>query len=41
MRFSDFWLVQDGKLAENRVMVDHIDVFRRLGPDLMSHIPRS
>jgi predicted ester cyclase len=35
MRFSDFWLVRDGKLAENWVMVDTIDVFRQLGVELM------
>jgi len=23
MRYSDFWLVRDGKLAENWVMIDH------------------
>ena len=40
MRFSDFWLVKDGKLAENWVMVDHIDVFRQLGLDLMARIRR-
>ena len=40
MRFSDFWLVRDGKLAENWVMVDHIDVFHQLGLDLMARIPQ-
>ena len=40
MRFSDFWLVKDGKLAENWVMVDHITVFRQLGLDLMERIPQ-
>jgi steroid delta-isomerase-like uncharacterized protein len=39
MRFSDFWLVRDGRLAENWVMVDHIDVFRQFGIDLMKGIP--
>ncbi len=34
MRFSDFWRISDGKLAENWVMVDHIDVFRQLGIDM-------
>ena len=33
MRYSDFWLVRDGKLAENWVMVDHIGVLRQLGID--------
>lgn len=36
MRFSDFWLVVDGKLKENWVMVDHVDTFRQLGVDLMA-----
>lgn len=35
MRFSDFWLVRDGRLAENWVMVDTIDVLRQLGVDLL------
>jgi steroid delta-isomerase-like uncharacterized protein len=35
MRFSDFWSVRDGKLYENYVMVDHVDVMRQLGVDLM------
>ena len=38
MRYSDFWLVREGKLAENFVMIDHIDVFRQLGLDLMAPI---
>lgn len=38
MRFSDFWKVRDGKLSENWVMVDHIDVFKQLGVDLMQAI---
>lgn len=39
MRFSDFWSVKDGKLHENWVMVDHVDVMRQLGLDLMAGIP--
>ena len=39
MRFSDFWHVRDGKLSENWVMIDHIDVFRQLGFDLMETLP--
>jgi len=31
MRYSDFWLVRDGKLAENWVMVDHLGVLQQLG----------
>jgi len=38
MRFSDFWSVRDGKLHENWVMVDHVDVMRQLGVDLMAGI---
>lgn len=38
MRFSDFWSVKDGKLHENWVMVDHVDVMRQLGIDLMAGI---
>lgn len=33
MRYSDFWLVKDGLLVENWVMVDDIDVMRQLGVD--------
>ena len=40
MRFSDFWLVKDGKLSENWVMVDNIDVFWQLGLDLLALVPR-
>ena len=38
MRFSDFWLVRDGRLAENWVMIDQIDVMRQLGVDLLKKI---
>lgn len=38
MRFSDFWRVRNGKLSENWVMVDHVDVFKQLGVDLMSKV---
>ena len=38
MRFSDFWLVRDGLLSENFVMVDTIDVMKQLGFDLMKSI---
>jgi predicted ester cyclase len=31
MRFSDFWLVRDGLLSENWVMIDYISVLRQLG----------
>ncbi|MCY4462820.1 MAG: ester cyclase [Albidovulum sp.] len=39
MRFSDFWSVRDGKLSENWVMIDHVDVFRQLGYDMMANLP--
>ncbi len=38
MRFSDFWLVKDGRLSENWVMVDNIEVLRQLGIDPMMQI---
>lgn len=39
MRFSDFWRVRDGRLAENWVMIDNIDVLRQLGVDLLAQVP--
>ena len=36
MRYSDFWRIESGKLAENWVMIDHVDVFRQLGVDPMA-----
>ena len=38
MRFSDFWSVRAGKLSENWVMIDHVDVFRQLGHDMMANL---
>ncbi len=38
MRFSDFWRVRNGKLSENWVMVDHLDVFKQLGIDLLKNL---
>ena len=35
MRFSDFWLIRDGLLWENFVMIDTVDVMKQLGVDLM------
>lgn len=35
MRFSDFWLVRDGRLAENWVMIDYISVMRQLKADVI------
>ncbi|MYF67538.1 MAG: ester cyclase [Gammaproteobacteria bacterium] len=31
MRYSDFWLVRDGKLSENWVMVDNLGVLAQMG----------
>ncbi|NBB82750.1 MAG: polyketide cyclase [Alphaproteobacteria bacterium] len=33
IRYMDFWKVVDGRIAENRVMVDVVDVMRQLGHD--------
>jgi steroid delta-isomerase-like uncharacterized protein len=33
MRYSDFWRVENGRLAENWVMIDHVGVLRQLGVD--------
>lgn len=38
MRFSDFWLVKNGRLSENWVMIDEISVMQQLGVDLLKHI---
>jgi len=38
MRFSDFWLVRNGRLAENWVMIDQIHVLLQLGVDLLKRI---
>ena len=39
MRFSDFWSVKEGKLKENWVMIDNIDVLKQLGVDLLAMVP--
>jgi len=36
MRYSDFWRIEKGRLAENWVMIDHVGVFQQLGVDPMS-----
>ena len=36
MRYSDFWHIENGKLAENWVMIDHVGVLEQLGADPMS-----
>ncbi len=33
IRYMDFWKVVDGKIADNWVMVDVVDVMRQLGAD--------
>jgi len=38
MRFSDFWLVRNGRLSENWVMIDEISVMQQLGVDLLKKI---
>jgi steroid delta-isomerase-like uncharacterized protein len=38
MRFSDFWLVRNGRLSENWVMIDEISVLQQLGVDLLKKI---
>jgi steroid delta-isomerase-like uncharacterized protein len=40
MRFSDFWSVRDGKLKDNWVMIDNVDVLKQLGVDLLAMVPR-
>ncbi len=36
MRYSDFWRIENGRLAENWVMIDHVGVLRQLGVDPLS-----
>ena len=36
MRYSDFWRIENGRLAENWVMIDHVDLLRQLGVDPLS-----
>lgn len=36
MRYSDFWLIRDDKLAENWVMVDHLGVLEQIGVNPMT-----
>jgi len=33
MRYSDFWRIENGRLVENWVMIDHVGVLRQLGVD--------
>lgn len=35
LKYMDFWRVEDGKIAENFVLLDIIDFFRQVGIDLL------
>ena len=35
MQYSDFWLIKDGKISENWVMVDHLGVLKQIGIDAL------
>lgn len=35
LKYMDFWRVEDGKIAENYVLLDVIDFFRQIGIDLL------
>jgi len=35
LKYMDFWKVEDGKITENWVLLDIIDIFRQLGIDLL------
>lgn len=41
MRYSDFWLVKDGKLAENWVMTDDLSVLRQIGVESLKGIDQA
>ena len=36
MRYMDFWKIQDGKIADNWVNVDVVDVLQQLGKDVLN-----
>ena len=36
LRYMDFWRIEDGKIAENWVLLDIIDLFRQRGIDLLA-----
>jgi predicted ester cyclase len=35
LKYMDFWKVEDGKITENWVLLDIIDIFRQFGIDLL------
>ncbi|MEE4216060.1 MAG: ester cyclase [Xanthomonadales bacterium] len=35
LKYMDFWRIEDGKIAENYVLLDLIDFFRQIGIDLL------
>lgn len=35
LKYMDFWRIEDGKIADNYVLLDIIDFFRQLGIDLL------
>lgn len=35
LKYMDFWRVENGKIAENYVLLDIIDFFRQIGVDLL------
>lgn len=35
LKYMDFWRVEDGKIAENYVLLDIVDFFRQIGIDLL------
>ena len=37
MRYSDIWLIREGKLSENWVMLDHLGVLKQIGIDPFSN----
>ena len=40
VRYSDFWLVKDGKLAENWVMFDNFGMMQQIGLDPLGNANR-
>ena len=37
-RSLDFWRIEDGRIRENWVMVDMLDLYRQLGVDVLARI---